>query len=153
MPTLNYAPEAQQDLILIEKYLSLNNWAILVTPYSMNLMSFCCFPLGNVIYFSKYYFPCSTVSCVLVQTTHPHHTESQGQRRGNYKKPQTLSVQINVLPELLHCIRQGISHFLVHRSEEICLQLNFQLNSKFASKEFARTVVFKDCIHKTSSTQ
>lgn len=53
MPILNYAPEAQQDLILIEKYLSLNNWAISVIPYSMNLMSFCCFPLGNVIYFSK----------------------------------------------------------------------------------------------------
>lgn len=38
MPTLNYAPQAQQDIILIEKYLSLNNWAILVIPYSMNLI-------------------------------------------------------------------------------------------------------------------
>ena len=47
MPTLNYALEAQQDLILIEKYLSLNNWAILVISYSMNLMSFCCSPLGT----------------------------------------------------------------------------------------------------------
>jgi len=86
MPTVNYAPEAQQDLILIEKYLSLNNWAILVILYSTNLMSFCCFPLGNVIYFSKYCLPCSRVSCVLVQTSRPRHIESQGQHTGNYKK-------------------------------------------------------------------
>lgn len=38
MPTLNYASQAQQDIILIEKYFSLNNWAISVIPYSMNLM-------------------------------------------------------------------------------------------------------------------
>lgn len=111
MPIVNYAPEAQQDLLLIGKYLSLNNWAILVISYSTNLMSFCSFPLGNMIYFSKYCFPCSRVSCVLVQTSHPHHTESQGQHRGNYKKIQMLSVQINVLPELLHCIIQGIRLF------------------------------------------
>lgn len=37
MPILSHAPEAQQDLILIEKYLTLNNRAILDIPYSMNL--------------------------------------------------------------------------------------------------------------------
>lgn len=47
MPILSHAPEAQQDLILIEKYLTLNNWAILDIPYSMNLNNFAVSPLGT----------------------------------------------------------------------------------------------------------
>ena len=47
MPILSHAPEAQQDLILIEKYLTLNNWAILYIPYSMNLNNFAVSPLGT----------------------------------------------------------------------------------------------------------
>lgn len=93
-------------------------------------------------------FLCSRVSCVLVQTSHPHYTESQGQHRGKNKKIQMPSVQINVLPELLHCIIQGIRQFLVYSYEKICLRLNFQLSSKFANKEFAYAVICKDCIHK-----
>ena len=101
-----------------------------------------------MIYFSKYYFPCSRVSCVLVQTSHSHHTESHGQHRGNHKKIQMLLVQINVLPELLHCIIQGIRHFLVYSYEEICLRLNFQMTSNLQTKSlhtqlFAKTVFTK----------
>jgi len=54
-----------------------------------------------------------------------------------------LSVQINVLPEHLHCIIQRIRRFLVSRYEEICLRLNFQLTSKFANEEFAYAVICK----------